>query len=69
MFCEIVSFIVLTLVPFNFQDFLYLFLSQPMIAHIPGLAALVPHAGVYKFVRGTVVSFNVGRVLGVSNSF
>ena len=68
MFFEIVSFIVLTFAPFIFLDFLDILLPQPMIPHIPGLAAHVPHAGVYKVVCGTVVSFDVGRVLGVLDS-
>ena len=69
MFCEVVSFIVLTLVPLNFQDSLNILLPQPMIPHILGFAAFVPHVGMYKVACSTVVSFNVGRVLGVSNSF
>ena len=69
MFCEVVSFIVLTLVPLNFQDFLNVLLPQQMVPHIPGLAAFAPHAGMYEVVHSTVVRLNVGRALGVSNSF
>ena len=69
MFGKIVAVIITSFVPENVDDLPCGLLKQPMVAHVPGLAALDLHWHMDKGVCCLIVRFETCGLLGVTNCF
>ena len=65
----VVGIVITAFIPIYVQEFLCSVFSEPVIAHVPGLASFDAHGGVHERICGFVVGFDARWTLRMTDGF